>query len=315
MKYCNECILIFFSLTISLHGVSFAEEASTLSGFHGDLTLGGMWIHTDSQLVPHDDKRKISSIWDNGESESEFGALLMGNLSYTTASGTKFFISADEGASAGISQDFTGIANVTVAGIYQLDEVWEDPYLTGVEREDTDVVRAGGKICLDGILGSGLNLSYSYTNVEVDNDEIGKKNSLLVRNGDIHMIVSGYTIQLGAGNSLTPQIQYEIGDFDGESNSYNSMGIGLAHSFTNAHMVITNTVSLATAEYDRSHPVFDKIRDEDIYGISSSITWLNPLGYEDFSVTAMGSYYKTDSNIAFFESTDIMAGVGIGYRF
>jgi len=65
-------------------------------------------------------------------------------------------------------------------------------------------------------------------------------------------------------------------------------------------MMLSTTVSAGTAKYDASDPIFKKTRDEDTYAISSTVTWLNPLGYENFSVSATGAYSKTDSNINFF---------------
>lgn len=315
MKCCKKFILVVGLSIPVLGGIALAEEPQESPGFHGDIMLGGMWSSTDSQLVPGDDNEKISSLSSDGETESGLGPMGMGNLSYTTQAGTSFFISFDGGFSSGVSRDFANIANVTLAGVSQLGEVWKDPYLTGVKRDDTDETRTGGRLALDGILGTGLNLGYSFMNIEVDDDLIGKKNALLKRDGVTHSATTSYTIPLGESNSLTPQIQYEIGDLDGESNSYDSWGGGLTHTYANKDMILATTVSAGTAEYDKSHPIFKKTRDEETYGISSTITWLDPLGYKNFSVSATGSYAKTDSNIDFFDSEDTMVGMGIGYRF
>lgn len=315
MKRCTKYILAV-SLTLPvLGGIALAGEPQASPGFHGDLMLGGMWTSSDSQLVPGDDNKKITSLSGDGETESELSPMAMGNLSYTTQAGTQFFVSGDGGFSAGVSRDFAGMANVTLAGVFQFGEVWEDPYLTGVKREDTDETRTGGRLALDGILGTGLNLGYSFMNIEVDDDLIGKKNALLKRDGVTHSVTTGYAIPLGESNTLTPQLQYEIGDLDGESNSYDSWGGGLTHTYANKDMMIATTVSIGMAEYDKSHPVFKKTRDEDTHAVSSTITWLNPLGYDNFSLSATGSYAKTDSNIDFFDSTDTMVGMGVGYRF
>jgi hypothetical protein len=292
----------------------FAEEPQA-SGFHGDITLGGLWSSSDNQLIPGDDNKKISSLSGNGETETDVFAMAMGNLSYTTQAGTRFFISADRSFSTGVSHDFAGIANVTLAGVAQLGEVWEDPYLIGVEREDTDETRIGGRLGLEGIYGTGLSFDYSYMNVEVDNDLIGTKIALLRRDGLTHTLSTGYAFQLGESNSLTPKIQYEIGDFDGKSSSYDSWGGSLTHTFNNEVMMLETTVSAGKSEYDQSHPIFNTIRDDETYAVCSTITWFNPLGYENFSVTATGAYSKSDSNIDFYDSTDTMVGVGIGYRF
>lgn len=315
MNCCKKCILVV-GLSISLFaGKALAEEQRTASGFHGDIMIGGMWSSSENRLVPGDDNKKISSLADNGEKESEMSAMGMGNLNYTTLSGTQLFASFDGAFSTGVSWDVEGIANVTLAGVAQINEVWEDPYLTGSDRKETDQTRTGGRLGLDGILGTGLSLDYCMMNIEVDDDLSGKTNPLLKRDGISHVLTTSYAVPLGENNSLTPQIQYEIGDIDGKSNSYDSWGGSLTHTFINKNIMLATTVSAAKAEYDQSHPLFNKIRDEETYGVSSTITWFDPLGYENFFVNVMGSYAKTDSNIDFFDSTDTMAGMGIGYRF
>lgn len=315
MKCCKKYILVV-GLSVSLFaGKALAEELQTASGFHGDIIIGGMWSSSENQLVPGDDNKKISSLSDDGEKESAVGAMATGNLSYTTLSGTQFFASFDGGYSVGVSRDFEGIAGVTLAGVSQISEVWRDPYLTGIDREETDETQTGGRLGLDGILGTALSLDYSMMSIDVDDDLSGKTNTLLKRDGITHVLTTSYAIPLGENHSFTPQIQYEIGDIDGKSNSYDSWGGSLTHTFINKSMMLATTVSAAKSEYDHSHPVFNKTRDEDTYGVSSTLTWFNPLGYENYSVSATGSYAKTDSNIDFFDSTDTMIGMGIGYRF
>lgn len=311
----NKCILVVGLSASFFAGKALADEPRTTSGFHGDIMIGGMWSSSENRLVPGDDNKKLSSLADGDGKDSEVGLLGMGNLSYTTYSGTQLFASFDGDVSTGIKRDFLGIAQLTLAGVFQMNEVWKDPYLTGVDRVKTDETRTGGRLGLGGILGTGLNIDYCMMSIEVDDDLSGTTNPLLKRDGITHVLTTSYAIPLGENNSLTPQIQYEIGDIDGKSNSYDSWGSSLTHTFINKNMMLATTVSVAKSEYDHSHPVFNKTRDEETYGISSTLTWFNPLGCENYFVNVMGAYAKTDSNIDFFDSTDTMVGMGVGYRF
>ena len=315
MKCWKRCITALgLSLSVAA-GTAQAEDPRAATGFHGDLMIGGMWSSTDSRLVAGDTNHRNDSLDGDGKTESEWNPMAMGNLSYTTSFGTRFFLSGDRGFSAGLGQELAGIGNVSLAAVYQQGEIWKDPYLTGVDREETDEVRLGGRVSLEQIMGTGFNLGYVLMDVEVDNDAIGKKESLLQREGAVHTVTAGYDVPLNESNTLTPQVQYEAGDLDGASNSYDTWGGGLSHTFTNNFLRVTTTVSAGKAEYDHSHPVFTKTREETTYGISSTVSWLNPLGFTDFVASATASYAQTDANIDFFDSTDAMFGMGLGYRF
>lgn len=316
MKCCEKCALLL-SLCAPLigSGTALAEDPQSSLGFHGDLMVGGMWNSTDNRLVPGDDNKQVDSLAGDGETESDWSFMAMGNLSYTTSTGTRIFFSADGSFSAGIGQEIAGIADVSLAGVYLQGEVWKDPYLTGTNRDDTDEARLGGRLNIDGILGTGLNFGYSSMGVEVDEDLIGKKEALLQREGVIHSFTTGYAIPLDDNNSLVPQLQYESGDLDGASNRYDRWGGGLTHTFTNKYLLIATTFSANKAEYDHRHPIFEKTRDEEIYAVSSTVSWLNPLGFENYVVSATASYARTNANINFFDSADTMVGMGIGYRF
>lgn len=315
MKCWKRCITALGLSLSAAAGTAQAEDPQAATGFHGDLMIGGMWSSTDSRLAAGDTNHRIDSLDDDGKTESEWNPMAMGSLSYTTSFGTRFFLTGDGGFSAGFGQELEGIGSVSLAAVYQQGEIWKDPYLTGVDREETDEVRLGGRVNLEHIMGTGFNFGYVLTDVAVDNDAIGKKERLLQREGTVHNVTAGYDVPLGESNTLTPQVQYEAGDLDGASNSYDKWGGGLTHTFTNDFLLVTTTVSAGKAEYDHRHPVFDKTRDEATYGISSTVSWLNPLGFTDFVASATVSCARTDANIDFFDSTDTMFGLGLGYRF
>ena len=315
MKCWKSCITAVGLSLLAATGTAQAEDPHAAAGFHGDLMIGGMWNSTDSRLGAGDPNHRNDSLDGDGKTESEWNPMAMGDLSYTTSFGTRFFLSGDGGFSAGLGQELEGIGSVSLAAVYQQGEIWKDPYLTGVDREETDEVRLGGRVSLEHIMGTGFNFGYVLTDVAVDNDAIGKKKSLLQREGAVHTVTAGYTVSLNESNTLTPQVRYEAGDLDGASNSYDTWGGGLTHTFTNDFLLVTTSVSAGKAEYEQSHPVFDKTRDETTYGISSTVSWLNPLGFTDFVASATASYARTDANIDFFDSTDAMFGMGLGYRF
>jgi len=78
------------------------------------------------------------------------------------------------------------------------------PFLSGTNRADTDETRLGGKIDFEGILGTGFNLGYSYIDVDVDDDLIDTKNTLLRRDGPAHNFVAGYACVFRSKKATVP---------------------------------------------------------------------------------------------------------------
>ncbi len=301
-KQCTVFIALFIPLVA---GTAFAEEEAAPTGFHGDFAIGGSWSSTDSQLViPLGGKiRTITSLSD-GDQQSQWFPLVTGSLNYSTDTGTSIFLTSQGDLAVGLSQNLPGFGTAIVAGTFQLEEVYKDPYLTEVKRDDTNELRLGGKFRVEDILGTGLCLGYKYDHVDVNDDLVGRRDPLLERDGATHNIDGSGSLEFNKHNSLTAVLQYELGDFEGKSNSYDSFGANITYTFMNDDVVLENTISASQAEYDHRHPIFNKTREDETYGVSTSMTWLNPFGYKDYFINLSGSYSATDSNISFFDSHD-----------
>jgi len=102
---------------------------------------------------------------------------------------------------------------------------------------------------------------------------------------------------------------------DGESNSYNGYKIKLGYKKMNKDYIVNVFVSADKKDYDKTHSIFNKTRDEKGYSATAIFTLLNPFGYEKFFTNFIVGYGCSDSNIDFFDKRTYVSGVTIGYSF
>jgi hypothetical protein len=77
------------------------------------------------------------------------------------------------------------------------------------------------------------------------------------------------------------------------------------------------TGSYLYGDYDKRHPIYDKTREDDSWGVGGTLfdkSLLRVLG-KNWWATATAAYYEADSNISFYDSTLWTMGVGVMYRF
>ncbi len=86
------------------------------------------------------------------------------------------YIRFDFSTRAGVRQEI-GKAGIIGASFLQTPlatEVWEDPFLTGSERSETDRTSDGYRLIWDNIYGTGLELRYSAREVDIDRERSGE---------------------------------------------------------------------------------------------------------------------------------------------
>ena len=164
-------------------------------------------------------------------------------------------------------------------------------------------------------MDTGLNLYYRYNLVDVDKDVIGTMFNNLKRDGVIHTTGFGYMIDLDKSNIIIPGFEYSKANMDGESNSYNGYKIKLGYKRMKKDYILNAFVSTYKNDYDKTHPIFNKTRDEKGYSAMVIFTLLNPFCYEKYFTNFIVGHSDSDSNIDFFDKRSYVSGISIGYNF
>ncbi|MEA3432124.1 MAG: DUF2860 family protein [candidate division WOR-3 bacterium] len=310
--------LTFMSITASAQEGDRHEE----NGFSARIEAGAIWINTTDQLFVDDKNEKTDNLNDEADSFSTTMPLVMFDLRYAfQGSDTEVYLGTpfeDSGIALtlGMAQTFIDKSKLDLSVFSKImAEVWKDPYIAGVARDDTDIKDVGFTIDYDRILDTGLNLYYRYNLLDVDEDVIGTRFNDMKRDGIIHTTGLGYTIDLDESNTIIPGLEYSKADMDGESNSYNGCKIKLEYKLMKNDYILNAFVSVDKKDYDKMHPIFNKTRDETEYSAIAIFTLLNPLGYDKFFTNFIAGYGYSDSNIDFFDKRTYLSGITIGYNF
>jgi hypothetical protein len=303
---------------------AYAVDPSAKSeGFSGRIAAGVGYMTSTDQLKTSDENKTIDSLSDDADWYDKFLPLALFNLRYTFAEsgrqiyfGTPAEFSGPPGLSLGFVQPFSDGSQLDISVFtHPFSEVWRDPYLTNTNRKETRKYNYGGRIVYDEIFGSGLKLSYAFSRVDINVDDIGNRFSDLERDGDLHAAEVEYAFRLGSTMSLVPGFELSIGDLDGEANAYTGYTFGLGfRKFSKGYQLMLKA-AFGWDDYDDTHPVFNKTRNDTHYSAFGTFTRSDLFGKGYLYGTMMAGYRYRDSNIDFLEAQTFWSGAMIGIEF
>jgi hypothetical protein len=324
--------LSIFILLISTKG--FTQEKESLSPenrFSARLEFGFLGMTTNSSYIavyPEDelyDSDRFPYINSLGKRNSylSYGtSFFLFDVNYMVKDdiniyvGTPFFDDSRKGLTFGTEKLFQDQSILGLSIFVGGDAVWKDPYATNVNREATYSYHLGTTIEYDGILGSELNMNYTFQGLIVIDDESGSRNPDLKRNGIAHTVETGYRFFLTDtyDTILTPSIFYTIDHSKGEAYRNNSFGTELDFSTETGKNGYTFSGTYIKHHFNGIHPIFDEKRTEDTYLLKCFYTRKNLMDSNWY--TRIGGVYEyVDSNIDFFKQHSFYYGVSLGYTF
>ncbi len=296
-----------------------SQDEQEQDGLFGEILLGGGWGSSrPSGLEVLDDNERLNSLSSRGSRESDALPFIGGSIGYAFArTGTTLSIGSglEEPLNFTVNQKIGAAGQLSMSAFYTEEEVWKNPYLTGVVREKTDAESVGLSVTWEDIFSTGIWLSIEQMYVDVDQDLIGQNQADLRRDGTDSTVGVGFSLPLGEKSMLTTSINYMELDRDGESNSAKGFGGSLAHSIEFRKLSLETAISYSQIDYDKIHQVFNKTREETSYGISHTVVYAAPFNFEDWALIGMAAYSETDANIAFFDSSGVIVGTGLSYSF
>jgi hypothetical protein len=312
-------LLSSFSLFIisAFFAISDAGEIQK-GGLTGSIFLGGAYATGDLSLddADADGNSIITSLDQSSKTQSEFLPVISGSLDYYfIESGTILSLSAGSGITASVSQDLKNSGKLILDIGYSESDVWEDPFITGRKRKTTDSITKEVSLAWEDIMNTGFVMGYSFSRIDIDNDTAGKRDKRLKRDGNIHAFNIGHGLYENDIHEVYADINYGYGDLSGSSFSYREFGASLSHVLDMGGWNIETSISMEKCDYDKTHPEFNKTRDDMQYAIESVYTLNNPLGFKNFFISVFASYSVIDSNINFYDSSSFVSGAGVGYLF
>jgi len=341
MKKTNILTIAVLALILLLgaNPATALDPIPTESGFSGFIRPGVGYLNFKSNMVAsflgYDlSDKKTDSLDDSPDSQSNGLAMVPFSLEYTFAgTRTQLFLGTDltDLIRFDLTQQFgvkQGIGNLGIlqggilfSGIPA--KVWKDPYVVDKNRKDTSRTSNGGRLTWDRILGSGLQLRYTYRKIDISSEKsgdfIGLSNDdkkLLKRDGDRHIGEVAYRFNFAKRHTLAPAFIYTNDDRDGDAMKSDAYDFQLIYAYLGDTFSFTGNAFIGWADYDKKNPIYDKKQDDDRYGIQGTLYYQNPWDWRLFGSNPMnfyvgGAFADTNSNIDFYdqEATMVMGGV------
>jgi hypothetical protein len=303
-------------------GVGYTDVKSNLVAGNGLLDIG---------------QDTIDSIYDAPRSDSAWHPVFTGEVNYTFEDQWQVFFGTsleDALTLDGVSQ-FGVRKGLGASGILQVGylfsgiptQTWEDPYAEGVKREETDRDSSGLRVQWDRVMGSAVELTFSYRDISIEKELSGQGvtsvpcdvacQDLLRRDGDQYSFDVSYLFKLGEGSRhlLRPMVRYTIEDRDGEAISGDAYRLQLSYVFLGQGYTVASNVAFGDTSQDERNPLFGVTTDSSFYAVDTTLLYRLPASSGRWQ--AMGSilWGKDDSNVRFYDADVFNVSIGAMYRF
>ena len=321
-----------------IHSAQAIEPLPTEEGFRGYVAPGISVIRfqdntlAGSSLLEIGNKR-IDSLTEKAEAESAGTVSLDGEIGYMflepgvyvyLGNRLEDYLRLDNSSELGARVDL-GSIGIFDAGLMftpVATEVWEDPFLTGADRQETERTSTGGRVGLANLFGTAFEAHLSARAVDIDVERSGEslgldeaERGLLDRSGKAVRAEVLYTWVIGGGHAIVPALSFGAYDADGEAMTRQGGAIQITHAYTAGRLRIISNFAFRQTKYDEENPVFDEKQDENEFIISVAGIYGQFMGVEKLALTTGLSYAERDSKITFYDSEAMAASMGVIYSF
>jgi hypothetical protein len=315
MKNAAFIVLFCFGVVLLLDSAR-ADEA----GFGGEIMVGGLWATSQrSQLDASDGNARIDALAKNKDRETDTAPYIDFALTYTLANRqTSLFLGglpSDSSAALGIRQDLGDWGHIQIAGAFDRQDVWKDPYLVNVKRSRTSEKNVGLSLEYEQIAGTGFLFSSDIVRVDVDEDQIGKRKEGLRRDGYRYTLATGYQFALGDNSMVIPKVSYTGNQLRGGANAGSEVALGIGYAWSNGSWSVEADAAVGRKRHRERHPIFNKTRRGTTLDLSLIAGYHEPFGLAQISVYSFLAYDRVKEKIDFFDSDTFSVGLGLGYHF
>lgn len=318
-KLINLMALLFMTTTVQ-------ASTNNTDSWSGSIGVGAIVIDSGNNLNPEGSKKRLDNLDSAAKPETSFLPVLLPEVTWDVGQpeGIKFYLTTDPpidevggfALSIGSTYKFDTIGVFNTAAFFApFEKAWRDPYVTGVDREETDTTKFGLRIELNRIMGTGLRAQFVYLKDDVDDDIIGALTPQLARDGSVYSLNLNYSFFVSSNLELRPRLSVRKGDYNGEANSFMKYKLDFEGRYTTGQWMIIPRIYYSHSDYDEIHPIFKKTRENDSYGASLMTTYMAPFGWEEWSATCLLAMSVGDSNIDFYDTEALTVGGVLSYHF
>ncbi|MCC4818571.1 hypothetical protein BCU85_08070 [Vibrio lentus] len=305
-------------------------------GFSGNFSVLAGFYSDSSNLSTEQDSNQASLTME-GDSENQGLLGFLGTVQYTFGESLTHQVYAGTtrediatGTIAfeiGYRHQLSGgtILDVSVLPTLISGKAWADPYAVDVNRNETDVKGNVGRLQLTNIGGTAFRTDFAIGQSDVDDELSGTQDKLGLTDEEVGLLdrertyvyaKAGYPFILpNQAGVFVPSMVYFNSDAEGGALSFDSYGIELNYAKRIGRHGFVVTLDASDRQYDEANPIYGKAREENEYGAFLAYEFGGLMGYEDWSFITLLGLRTIDSNIDFYNSEQVLASVGVDYKF
>ncbi|WP_086982495.1 surface lipoprotein assembly modifier [Vibrio aphrogenes] len=323
--------LLLFMIASPLAKVYAQETGQWQEGVSGTaMFLVGV---TQSNSQADSGSETITSLEDKGKRESKgfVFPVASSHLSYTFSGGdNQLFIGTSNSDIAlgrphiqiGYGQyiDQVGVVKLSyIPGIIG-SKTWQDPFLVGAKRQETDQTIEGVRLQYSEIFDTGLGMEISAGKNKLD-DELSASQyssqiqSQLNREGDLYYGELYYLTPVTRSTLLRSSFSYLRNQANGEAVSSNAYTGQIALFQRYQQSTLTLSLKYQYAKFDEIHPLFNLTQEDDAIGVVATYTYNDIFDWKGVGVGLLAGYREQLSNIDFYEYESWILGAGLRYVF
>jgi len=318
------------------------EAIPEAPGWGGFVLVGAGYLDMRSNFVSGNGmvnvgNSRFESLGARPLSDDRFIPVVTGEINYSFGGGWQgFFGTSLEDAATldgvtqlGLRKDLAAKGAFQAGFIFSgvATETWEDPYAEGVRRERTDRDSKGLRLQWDRVMGSPLELTFTYREISIDEERSGSGvtsvpcdlacQKSLVRDGEKYSFDVSYLFRLGAaGNHLVrPRVRYTIDDRDGDALAGDSLWLQISHAYVTSSYTLASNVAYGEVSRDAINPVVGVKADADRLVIGSTLLFRMPALGAGWQGVVSVLWGKDDSSSRFHDSETVLVSLGVLYRF
>ena len=315
------------------------EPVPEETGWSGYVLFGGGFTDVKSNTIVGNDiidvgDDTISSIFQDPQSDDAAHPIVGLELKYTLPGRSQFFLgsSLEDRLTMDFANQLGWRKQTESMGTFQIGlllsvpavEVWEDPYLVGVARSETDRDSQGFRFEWDNVLGSSFGFLVQTRDIEIDDEFSGTDpalgcdtvcQQLLDRNGDQYEARIWYRFILSPSHILKPQVRFRNDDRDGAAIARDVWAAELEYTYIRPPWTFLGNVLYGQSEFDEPNPLYGLRQDADTVAVDATLLYALPTESGRWQLTGSVFWGEADSDIDFHDIELSQIAAGFIYNF
>ncbi|AMO55750.1 hypothetical protein GZ77_08505 [Endozoicomonas montiporae] len=326
----NTRLFVVLVSAFSSPALMAAQSGNWQPGFSGEVSLLTGYSQSKSQF--NADYKQTDALDSASKRKSKALFMPLFSLQYTLNEGdSQFYVGSDRADVAlgrfhteiGYRQSLqeNGVISASIIPGVIPNKTWQDPFVTGQKRKETDTYIQALRFQFTNIMNSGFSLEVAGGKQKLDKERSGQSDfdtstqKQLNREGNVYLVEGAYRFPVSRTLFVRTGLNHTRLSADGDAMSYqaNALELGLFTRWQQSSMAFN--LSYQVSQHDKTSPVFAKKQKDHEWGAFLAYSYAEPFGWNNWELVSLSGYSRKNSNIDFYDEDSLMVSVGMTYKF